>query len=174
MKNTLNLSGNAKVFQTLSTLPEKMLKLHGTDNVSAFVLYELCHQDCFNLPKAAFFVENPDFTHFKGVAGFNKAEHTPECKLWEQPDDFTRRMAASGFNQKVRAIDQHADPAHHEQLLTDVAHQLDVRDLGYHRFPLKHGNNGYIVYDRHDASFSEDDLAIVNRGACLLGFCPIF
>jgi hypothetical protein len=175
MKNTLNLSRNSEVLHALSALPEKMLRLHGTENVSEFVLYELCHKNCFNLPKAAFFVDNPDFNCFKGVAGFNKKEHEETVSLWDDPEAFTHFMANNNFNKQVRSINQCSGQAKqqaHEKLLADIAHQLDVRDLGYHRFPLKHGNNGFIMYDKHEVDMN--DLEMVSRGACLLGFCPIF
>lgn len=175
MKNTLNLSYNSEVLQALSALPEKILRLHGTDNVSEFVMYELCQEKCFNLPKAAFFVDNRDFNCFKGVVGFNKKEHPENFSLWDEPDSFSDFMAQNDFNKHVRSINQctqQNSKDQHEKLLSDIAHQLDVRDLGYHRFPLKHGNHGFIMYDKHDAHI--DDITIFNRGACLLGFCPIF
>ncbi len=84
-------------------------------------------------------------------------------------------MARNDFNQKVRSINQctqHNTQDEHEKLLNDIAHQLDVTDLGYHRFPLKHGNHGFIMYDKHDGDLT--DLEMFSRGACLLGFCPVF
>lgn len=171
MKNT-PFRRNSEVLLALSALPEKILMLHGTENVSEFVLYELCHEKCFNVPKAAFFVDNPDFNCFKGIAGFSKGEHPNSFSLWDDPDGFTHLMANNAFNKQVRAINQCAARDTTEKLLTDIALQLDVRDLGYHRFRLKHGNHGYILYDKHEAVM--DDAELFSRGACLLGFCPIF
>ncbi|MBY0109564.1 MAG: hypothetical protein K2X90_00415 [Candidatus Babeliaceae bacterium] len=175
MKNTLNLSRNSEVLLTLSALPEKILRLHGTDNTSEFVLYELCQEHCFNLPKAAFFVDNPDFNCFKGVAGFNKEEHPENFSLWDDPESFTHFMSQNSFNKQVRSINQctkQNTQEEKEKLFTDIAHQLDVRDLGFHRFPLRHGNHGFILYDKHESDMA--DLDIFSRGACLLGFCPVF
>lgn len=175
MKNTENRNRNTEVLQALTALPEKILRLHGTENVSEFILYELCHENCFNMPRAAFFVDNPDFNCLKGVAGFNKIEHPESLSLWDEPDTFSNIMQNSSFNKKVRSINQcslsNDDPSK-EGLLSDIAHQLDVRDLGYHRFALKHGNHGLIVYDKHEVSLH--DHQIFERGACILGFCPIF
>jgi hypothetical protein len=178
MKNTEILSRNTEVLRSLSTLPEKILRLHGTENVSEFVLYELSHEHCFNLPKAAFFVDNPDFKCFKGITGFNKKDHPEYVSLWDEPEKFTDVMKNNSFNQKVRSINQctaaHEQQAHKnpEHYLEDIAHQLDVRDLGFHRFPLKHGNHGLFVYDRHEADIP--DMQVFARGACFLGFCPVF
>ena len=58
------------ILNTLSKLPRKMLSLKGQENVTEFVLHELCHKNCFNLDKAAYFVDNPDFDCLKGMAGF--------------------------------------------------------------------------------------------------------
>ena len=175
MKNTQNLSRNSQVLLSLSALPEKILALHGTENLSEFVLYELCHQNCFDIPKAAFFSGNPDVNCFKGVAGYNRAEHQQQASLWDDPDHFTDFMKENSFNKKVRSVNQCAvqggcKKAH--DYLDDIAHQLDVRELGYHRFPVKHGNHGVLVYDKQDTHL--EDMQIFARGACFLGFCPIF
>lgn len=172
MKNTQNLNKNSETLRSLSSLPEKILRLHGAENVSEFVLYELCHPNCFNLPKAAFFIDNPDFNCFKGIAGFNKQEHPEHKTLWEEPERFTEFMKNNSFNQKVRNINHCSANKSAESHLTDIAHQLDVRDLGYHKFSLKHGNHGFLLYDKHDADLQ--DLEILSRGACVLGFCPVF
>ncbi len=178
MKNTEILSRDAQVLRSLSTIPEKILRLHGTENVSEFILYELCHENCFNMPKAAFFIDNPDFKCFKGIAGYNKKEHPEYHSLWDEPENFTQFMQNNAFNQKVRAIQQgnadqvdgkHKNP---EDYLQDIAHQLDVRDLGFHRFPLKHGNQGLFVYDKHESQI--EDMEVFARGTCFLGFCPVF
>ena len=62
----------------LSTLPQKILSLHGRADLAEFVLRDLCHERCFNLKKAAFFIDNPDFNHLKGIAGFCHEEN-PNC-----------------------------------------------------------------------------------------------
>ena len=42
--------------------------------MSEFVLHDICNPNCFNLQKAAFLVDNPDFDCLKGVAGFSADE----------------------------------------------------------------------------------------------------
>lgn len=175
MKNTQNPIHTTQVLHILSALPEKILRLHGSENVSEFVLCQLCHPSCFNIPKAAFFIDNPDFNCFKGVAGYHEKEYPQHLSLWDQPDAFTEFMSASPFNKEVRSVSLpsfHNDDRKEQQFINDMAHQLDVRDLRYHRFALKNGNHGLMLYDLH--AHQPLDHEIVARGACYLGFCPVF
>lgn len=74
MEHTTMSPRHKQVLVCLSCLPHKMLSVHGLSNATEFVLHELCQSSCFNLKKAAYFVDNPDFDRLQGVAGFNKEE----------------------------------------------------------------------------------------------------
>ena len=57
--------------ERLADLPKRMVPLYDLEaigNIPEFVLHDLCHEDCFNLKKAAFLVDNPDFDSLQGVA----------------------------------------------------------------------------------------------------------
>ena len=40
------------ILNHLSTLPQKLLSVHGTENVTEFVLHDLCSAHCFDLTKS--------------------------------------------------------------------------------------------------------------------------
>ena len=91
MKPELLMDRNAQIAYSLRRLPRKMLQLHGLDNITDFVLHELCSKDCFNIPKAAYFVENPAFNCFKGVVGVSGTELQDVGDIWTNPEMFLQR-----------------------------------------------------------------------------------
>lgn len=163
-----------KILLCLSYLPQKMLSVHGAENTTEFVLHELCSDCCFNFPKAAFFVDNPDFNCCKGVAGCSSSECYPgqDCH-WKAPEPFSNHMKQAAFNQKVRQIQMaHAGPQL-DQVVQDLARQLDFKNPGFHVWELKNGNKGLLVFEHEPGNYNEvkDHL---EQGLCLLGFCPVF
>ena len=168
-------SPNILTLQILSSLPKHMLKMHGQENISEFVLHELACKDCFNLSKAAYFVDNPAFNCLKGVAGYAQEE---ACQLnvpiWNEPLRFSDHMQTSSFNQKVRECVQYsckncATPD--EDVLHELADKLGMKSFNYCTWDMKHDNHGYLLYQTCGAEPCKEDLL---NGVSLLSFCPIF
>ncbi len=159
----------------LSRIPRNMLKLHGIDNISEFVLHDLCCKDCFNLYKAAYFVDNPAFDCLKGVVGYNQEEaYCPSRTIWEDEGSFSKHMQATTFNQKVRTCVQYSckncdNPD--EAIMKAIAEQLGMNEFEYCTWDMKHDNHGYLIYQPNEQEIELDDLL---NGLSLLGFCPIF
>src|SRR6202042_1032184 len=94
-----------KLLRCLSNLPKQILTLHSLDNVPEFVLHGLCSKDCFNLYKAAYFVDNPDFDCIRGIAGFSKDEGELEWNnIWDDPESFSLFTKSLPFNKRVRTF----------------------------------------------------------------------
>jgi len=161
----------------LSRLPQKILSLHGRGDLTEFVLRDLCHQQCFNLKKAAFFVDNPDFNCLKGVAGFCHEENPTVCDfLWDHPEKFMARIQVSEFNQKVRDVwlpSLHKVEESQEEAIKSVAGILDIQQPKSHLLAVKHGNNGLLVFEKEDPQDTVPDEHI-SHGLSLLGFCPVY
>ena len=104
MNQNATIQEHHTLLSNLQQLPRKILLLPGTYNVPEFVLHELCNEKCFNVHKAAYFVDNPDFDCLKGVAGINHEEGVIKDDIWSDPDRFSEKMKASPFNQKVRSV----------------------------------------------------------------------
>lgn len=177
MKRDEGLNRNQHVLAHLSSLPKKILSLHGRADLAEFVLRDLCHQQCFNLKKAAFFVDNPDFNCLKGVAGYCHEDNPTVCDaLWDHPEKFMARIKESSFNQKVREVwlpsfQKIADPE--TQAVQEVAQMLDMQKSDFCHLQVKHGNHGLLIFEKEDAQDTTADDHL-HHGLSLLGFCPVY
>lgn len=177
MKHDDGISRKQNILIHLSSLPQKILSLHGRGDITEFVLRDLCHRNCFNLKKAAFFVDNPDFNCLKGVAGYCQEDNPTVCDaLWDHPEKFMSRIKESQFNQKVRDLWlpslQKVGESHNE-VVKSVAQILEIKDPSSHALQVKYGNHGLLIFEKENPhDLFEDDH--VNNGLSLLGFCPVY
>jgi hypothetical protein len=163
----------------LSSLPEKIVSAHEVENLAEFVLYELCHPECFNLGKAAFFVDNPDFDCLRGVAGITADDHIhtlDKQDVWQMHEAFTKTMRDSAFNASVRAVStpslaKSGMPV--DQEVAKIVTMLPFKAPEWRSFKTKHGNRGILIYEHQDDADNAVAEHIVS-GASLLAFCPIF
>lgn len=165
-----------QVLLNLNALPRKILSLHGLDNLTEFVLHELSHEDCFNLKKAAYLIDNPDFDCLKGIAGFCAEENAKCQNVWQTPDAFSAHMQGSNFNQKVRAVERPSLKHYNgeaEKQIDDIAHHLQVDNHDYHIWQLKNNNRGILIFKKLDSNTAELDEHMLNA-LHLLSFCPVF
>lgn len=166
-----------KVLGSLSHLPKKLLSVHDLDNATEFVLYELCNEGCFNLHKAAYFIDNPDFDLFKGVAGFSQAEAYSDWDgVWNNPEAFTTFMQQSDFNQKIRKFcsdSVHRNNKSYDDKISEMADEMGLNDPSYFSWDLKHDNKGILLYEKggEDTSLVEEHFL---NSLYLLSFCPVF
>lgn len=175
MEHNELLSKQNRLLAYLTQMPSKIIKFYDLDSIPEFVLHDLSHEACFNLSKAAYFVNNPDFDFLKGVAGYTKEEDQFDLGLvWEKPDSFIESMKTAVFNNKVRDIVD-TSLQHHKQseqeIVTNLAETLGINNHCYCSWDLKHGNRGVLIYQKADGSCDLDQY--LNDGLHLLGFCPI-
>lgn len=172
-----NNSRNYKVPIFLARLPGKIISLHGRDNITEFVLHDLASKLCFNLAKATYLVDNPDFDHLKGVAGYIHSqafEHGDT--IWENPDTFSRHMEKAPFNKSVRAISKQSPKRgclQAEEIVESVAKELDMDNPKFFCWNMKHNNHGLLVYEHMNGHSNWDDEDLLN-GLHLLSLCPVF
>lgn len=165
-----------RVLQCLSSLPRKIMTVHELDNVPEFVLYDICDENCFNILRAAYFVDNPDFNQLKGVAGFCRDEVQEKGDaLWENPEQFSAFMDESPFNRKVREIFIESVKGNnhmHEHIVSEIAPQLNFKNPAWCNWDLKHYNYGLIIYEKANLADDVFDEHFINT-LYLLGFCAI-
>lgn len=177
MKQGELLEKQNAMLSCLIGLPRKMLAMHGADNMTEFVLHDLCNECCFNLSRAAYFVDNPDFNCIKGVAGFSRDEVLNKCStIWDNPQAFSDCMRSSSFNQKIRSINQCSlkkDGFNHKELAAQLAQELGFKNHAYCSWSMKHDNEGFVIFEK---AYPEETFAdeYVLSGLTLLSFCPIF
>lgn len=163
-----------RMLHHLAHLPQLMIHIHGRDNLSEFLLHELCSEPCFNLRKAAYFVDNPDFKVMRGIAGFDQDNAYAGQEIWQNPENFSSHMENLLFNKKVRSM-QFEDVAmkDDEELLGDMAKELGFGSCANCSWKMRHDNHGILMYEKADPADSLVDEHIVD-GMSLLSFCPIF
>ncbi|HSC24862.1 MAG TPA: hypothetical protein VLB80_01425 [Candidatus Babeliales bacterium] len=178
MKPEMILFRNLQIADRLRRLPRKMLQLHGMDNVTDFVLHELCSTNCFNIPKAAYFIDNPAFNCLKGVVGVSDVELQGMGDIWASPDYFIQTISQSPFNQKVRsfACESRKNRGHSEEDMAKViADELGLKDYGFYSWDMKHDNHGFLVCEKNnnqEIDHPQEDVMV--DGLCLLSFCPVY
>lgn len=164
-----------EVLVCVTSLPQNLIKLHGQENMPEFLLHNICQKNCFNLSKAAYFVDNPDFNHLKGVAGFHHPE-SYEQNHWQDPETFSQHMREASFNRKVRDIllgsikkNNHSE----EKIVDQLSETLGFENLNYLSWPIKYNNHGLLLFESNE---NEDALIQehLHSGLHLLGFCPVF
>src|SRR5581483_8707826 len=113
-------------------LPQKILSLHGIDNMTEFVLHDLSDQTCFNFSKAAYFVDNPDFNQLKGLAGYDRNEDTISMEeRWQNPHKFTDHASHCAFNQKVKNIEKVSGVRNKQDdkiVVDELSHELSMKN----------------------------------------------
>jgi len=176
MDHKSDLKRHKHMLHCLTSLPRKIIAVHELDNVPEFVLQDICDESCFNIIRAAYFVDNPDFNHLKGVAGFCRDEAVEAVDdIWEDPESFSKFMDESQFNQKVRNIlveSIEANNHKHEQIVDKLAPQLQFENPAWCSWDLKHYNHGLIIYEKADLGDDVFDEHFINT-LHLLGFCAI-
>jgi len=166
-----------RMLTCLANLPRKILSLYDVDNITEFVLHDLCHEHCFNLNKAAYFVDNPDFDCMKGVVGFSRDQLYEDYEsIWQKPDLFSDHMHASEFNKKVRdtyrcSMQKSSDS--NKDLATTMARELNFKNHVVCTWNTKHHNHGLVIYEKADVGETFADDYILN-GLSFLSFCPVF
>ena len=167
-------SRDQKILFCLSCIPKKMLHIHGVANATEFVLHELCGECCFNFPKAAFFVDNPDFDCCKGVAGWSCDEcYKNDESAWHAPQPFSDHMQNAAFNKQVRQMHMASIVHGVDDTVHQLAQQLSMQNPQYCLCDLKHDNRGLLIFEGESKNYDEVKHHLP-QGLALLGFCPIF
>lgn len=157
-------------------LPEKLLLFHELENISEFILHALCDQNCFNLSKAAYFIDNHDFDHLKGIVGFDKNEsYKDEKEIWDNRDNFSVHMKQCTFNQKVRTLNLKSTLKTEDKekyLIEEVAKKLEIYNPSFYSWKIKYDNHGILIFETISKdNYIDHDLI---KAVTLLGFCPTF
>ena len=166
-----------EVLARLSLLPRKIIARYSDDHTSEFTLHELCHLTCFDLEKAAYFVDNPDFDCLQGIAGYHKAEHDDNlAQELEEPELFSRHLRTCRFNQRVRTItglSYRRARKTETDILKFLAPLLTISDPCCYIWPLKHDNYGILIYERGKIQ-AEELREHIENGIHILSLCSLF
>lgn len=175
MKHTDRAHTGSSLLHRINQIPGKIVRVHDHDHVAHAVLHELCHPSCFDIQKAAYFVDNPDFDVMQGVAGIARDELRCELECaWEQPDRLSSELEKSSFNGNVRNCSRKSMSGHQQKevdVVQELASQLHIEHPDYVLWPMKHHNVGILIFE-HNGQHSWDTEHL-RSGVHLLSFCPI-
>lgn len=177
MEKNDTIQRKEKLLKCLCSIPKKMITLNGVENMTEFLLHHLSQPECFNLIRAALFVDNPDFNHLKGIAGIERHAAYQNNDHWDNPKDFSAHMEDTVFNKKVRSIDQTSSCRNNqerEKVIDSLAHELSLRDPLFYSWPLKHDNHGLILFEINDPEEKSLIEEVMEEAVHLFGFCPVF
>ena len=157
-------------------LPNQILAMPERENITEFVLHALCNEQCYNLEKAAYFIDNEDFNCVKGIAGYHRQEEFSDpLTIWSAPDKFSDHMRSCVFNQKVRSIELNSfkkSKLSQGAIVSQLAENLEFSNPTFFKWNVKYDNEGILLFQvNSESSKCESELL---KGLCLLGFCPVF
>jgi hypothetical protein len=177
MKKRQHRRGNDAIIHALSTMPRKIATMRDRHNIAEFVIHELCCENCFNITRAAYFVDNPDFDCVRGITGFCHEESFGRS-AWDNPDEFTLHMSRAPFNQKVRAMQGRSCNKQQPSvtLFDAFAHDLGMRSYAICDVHTLHDNYGYFIYEQRPSTDTADtcEQECLLNGVSLLSFCPLY
>lgn len=179
----MNLEENRKtsgderlqLIEHLSHLPHKILQNHDLHGLSQLVLHELGHHYCFGLTRAVYLIDNPDFDHLVGAAGFCHKEcqlHKPD--LWTEPNCFAKDMKLATFHNDMKKL---ILPSFRRKDI-DLHDANEVRELGCWAgmenpqsvcWHMKHGNHGILIFEAGE-NFSSWKRELLRNAVALLSF----
>ncbi len=172
-----NMQKHYEMVQFLLNIPSRIVQLHGLENITEFVLHDISSEQCFNFSKVGYFVDNPDFDCFKGVAGYHlNQQFSPQQIIWDDPYLFSSHMKQANFNNEVRKLactSPKKGSICEKAFVKEVAQELKFDDPSYFCWKMKHDNHGLVIFEHangHD-HWDQKDLA---KGLNLLSLCPIF
>ncbi len=157
-------------------LPKQLIKNYGRNNSSEFILHSLSNQDCFNLQKAAYFIDNPDFNNLQGIAGFH-LEDSYKDNHWDFPDLFSSHMEQMAFNKSVKNIIMpsiNKNQKEQKEVVKELGFSLGIQDPHFISWPVKYDNYGLLIFELLDLEDIDSVREQLELGVHLLGFCSIF
>ncbi len=167
----------AELLRNISSIPKRMIQVNGKENMSELLLHNLSEKNCFNFAKSAIFIDNPDFDHLKGIAGFQSTNSYQSHDVWNKPDEFTTYMKEHAFNQRVRSIGKQSIKKNNlseKALFSVISQELELENPSYHTWPLKHDNHGFLIFELSDSAETDLIEDHLEESLYLFGFCPVF
>ncbi len=162
----------------ITHLPHRILQYYDIDGLSQLLLCEIGRDRTFGLTKAAYFVDNPDFDHFMGVAGYCQDEcGIDEEDVWDDPHHFLERLAEVEFNNKIKGITEtsvhrkHLDLQDKEEIL-ELGRKMGMKNPHYFVWNMKHDNHGVLIYE-HDNTVCEWRKSLLENIAAILSLCSV-
>jgi len=142
------------LIENLIRLPHKIVRHHEVDGLAQIVLHELGHDSHFNLSRAIYLIDNPDFDCAKGVAGYCKNECEMHQKdVWQDPHSFADDMKDAEFHRRLEsflhtaALRRKDIDAHHPDEVRELGEKMGMKNPSFFSWPMRHGNHGILIFE---------------------------
>jgi len=175
----LNILGGHQLLSDLSGLLHKVLNHHDVDGLAQIILHEIGHDNAFGLKRATYLVDNPDFNHLLGVAGYCSNEcHHHKKDLWENPYSFTKDMQEAEYHNNVRTFLQDSLKRNDVNLnnakeIVELGVNLGITSPEFFSWNTKHGNHGLLIFQQKDPDKDSWKKDLLKNVSALLSFCGI-
>lgn len=174
MENKKRSEEESMLLHQLGDFSRNMVNNHHLDNLSEFVMHDLCSGQGFSIHKAAYLVHNPDFECIKGVAGYYHPESFDQGDSWTDQKKFTAHMKQSAFNQQVRSYSINSSDLGQlsDEKVKELIDYFEMSDPRYHTWESKHNNQGIFLFEglQGQESVKKHLLSFLH----MLSFCPVF
>jgi hypothetical protein len=180
MKNIKDWGYLDNLDQILS-LPHKILDHHinNIDNIIDMVFYSLCNENFFNMDKAAYLIDNPDFNILKGIAGFDKKNNYKKkysngidrSDIWQFKDYFKEHINNCEFNNSVKnflGTSIFSSIYNIDDKIKNIAKSININNPRYYTWLTKNDNYAMVIFESPN-EISKDLLLHLR----LLSLCPI-
>jgi len=172
MEGLSQLSQKQLMLNVAATIPYKILSWYQheyVDNMTKFVVYEICSKNCFGLKKAAFFVNNPDFKWCRGIVGYEARE---DSLALTTEADIIAFFENSSFHATTISVERPTYEKNDRVMIQKIADHLHMTSHHFCTLPLKYGNDGLFMYEFFNAS-DKINIDIIQNIIALIGFCPL-
>lgn len=162
-------TSHTKLVDSLSALPHKILQHYHLGYLPQIILHELGHDHCFDLKRAIYLVNNPDFNHLVGIAGFCCKECVLHKKdLWSDPQAFPADMKDATFHNEIKKFVGSSlnDPKE----LMALGLELGLTNPQVFTWHMKHGNHGILIFEQ-DHDIAPWKQSLLHNAAALLSLC---
>ncbi len=171
---------NKPIIESLCKLPHHIIKNQHQDGLAQLVLHDLAHKNAFGFKRATFLIDNPDFDHLVGAAGFcDKECHLHDEDIWNTPPKFFKDMENGHYHNDIRKI---CEPSLRRQNV-DLSDARNVKRLAtcsgienpsFLTWEMKHGNHGILLFDTGEKPLEVSQCSLLEQAAALLSMCTFF
>ena len=182
----MNLEGSKKshgdekiqIVERISHLPHRILQHHHIHGLAQLILHELGHAGCFGLKRAVYLIDNPDFDHLVGAAGFcHKECEFHKADLWKTPNSFAKDMKFAHFHNDMRQLalpslkrkDINLHDADEVKVLGRWTGMDDPQSISWN---MKHDNHGILIFEK-DGDLTPWKQGLLRNAVALLSLCGI-
>ena len=166
-----------KLLRHMLCVPRQMTNVHEVYSAHEFLIHHVADKHCFNVSKAAYFIDNPDFDIVCGMAGFHQNESYSGNNHWNEPEDFMRHMGICSFNKAVKNITLPSIARNKKDVVDfvkDISDELSIESPLYISVPVKHQNNGLLIFETNNIQEHRQLEEYIVAGAHFFSLCPVF